>query len=198
MTGIDSAMAGLNLHPVVLAAARGGLPGWAAVGPRRLAHVSRVAALLERWALELDLSDRDRARWVSAGWLHDALRDGDDHLLARLAPGWPEAVRHGPASAALLEADGVTDEELLEAIRYHSVGRSGLGEIGRFLYLADFLEPGRPYIPIERASLSARLPREAEEVLRRVCELRIRAVLEDGLPLHPDSMSFWNDLVDGR
>lgn len=191
-------MTGLDLHPVVMAAARGRLPGWAAVGPRRLSHVARVAALLERWALELGLSDRDRARWVSAGWLHDALRDGDDDLLARLAPEWPEWVRHGPASAALLEADGVADKELLEAIRYHSLGRSGLGEIGRFLYLADFLEPGRPYLPIERAALCSRLPSEAAGVLRRVSELRIRALLEDGLPLHPDSVSFWNDLVDGR
>jgi 2-amino-4-hydroxy-6-hydroxymethyldihydropteridine diphosphokinase len=171
-------MAGLDLHPIVTAAARGRLPGWAAVGPQRLAHMSRVAAMLDRWAAELELSDRDRARWVSAGWLHDALRDGDDDLLARLAPEWPQWVRHGPAAAALLEADGVSDEELLEAVRY--------------------LEPGRPFLPIERASLSARLPRDAAGVLLRVIELRLRALLDNGQALHSDTVSFWNDLVGGR
>lgn len=188
-------MAGLDVHPIVTAAARGKLPRWASARPRRLAHQSRVAALLERWAVELGLDGRDRTRWAAAGWLHDSLRDGTDELLARLAPEWPAGLRHGPASARLLEADGIDDRELLEAIRYHSVGRGGLGELGRFLYLADFLEPGRPYLPIERAFLSARLPRDAAAVLRRVGELRVAMLVEAGCSLHPDTVNFWNELV---
>lgn len=164
--------------------------------PRRLAHQGRVAALLERWAAELGLGGHDRTRWASAGWLHDCLRDATDELLARLAPDWPAHLRHGPACSGLLEDEGIDDQELLEAIRYHSVGRGGLGRLGRFLYLADFLEPGRSYLPIERACLSARLPGDAAAVLRRVSELRMRTLLEGRRSLHRDSVDFWNELVD--
>src|SRR5687767_6850364 len=64
-----------EMHPVVAAAARGELPGWAVAGAARREHIARVAGLLDSWAVGLGLQGVERARWRAAGWLHDALRE---------------------------------------------------------------------------------------------------------------------------
>src|SRR5947209_15928557 len=51
------------------------LPPWAVVTSERRAHVERVAALLSTWATAMHASAGERARWLKAAWLHDALRD---------------------------------------------------------------------------------------------------------------------------
>ncbi len=157
-------------------------------------HLASVAELLARWAAELGLDESDRLRWVAAGWLHDSLRDEDRASLATAASEYPAQVQHGPAAAEQLSAEGVDDRELLDAIRYHSLGNSEFGALGRYLYLADYLEPGRPYAPVENAAMRAVLPHEPDAVLRRVCALRIQEVVSRGMPLRPETVAFWNEL----
>ncbi len=191
-------MTGAGLHPLVAAAASGRLPEWAVVRPSRRAHLAAVAELLGRWAGELGLDGRDRQRWMAAGWLHDALRDAEAGTLVAEAAHYPPRVRHGPASAARLAAAGVEDRELLEAIHYHSLGRRGMSALGRFLYLADYLEPGRAFDPVERARLAAGLPHDPARALKRVCARRIAHLLERGVALHPETVGFWNELTKGE
>jgi HD superfamily phosphohydrolase YqeK len=157
-----------------------------------------VSELLAGWAAELGLSEPDRIRWAAAGWLHDALRDADGDGLAAEASDFAARVRHGPAVAARLEKSGVDDEELLGAIRYHTLGRRGWGRLGRFLYLADYLEPERGFEDDERAALRARLPADHEAVLVAVCARRIAWQLDQGKSIHPETLSFWNELVEGE
>jgi len=59
------------------------LPPWAVVTPERRAHVERVAALITTWATAMKVPERERARWLSAAWLHDALRDAPAAQRAR-------------------------------------------------------------------------------------------------------------------
>ena len=51
------------------------LPEWAVATPERRAHIERVAALLSTWATALRVPAAERARWLRAACLHDALRD---------------------------------------------------------------------------------------------------------------------------
>ncbi len=186
-----------ELHPAIVAAAAGRLPDWARVSQRRIPHLASVSALLRQWSYALALDDVDRARWAAAGWLHDALRDAPPEELVVEAAEYPGNVRHGPAAAALLRRDGVGDEELLEAVAFHSLGRRGLRRLGRFLFLADYLEPGRPYAPLENAVLRARLPQDEHAVLRVVCARRIIEHAEHGESLHAQAVDFWNELAAG-
>ncbi|UCF19907.1 MAG: HD domain-containing protein [Gemmatimonadota bacterium] len=183
------------LHPIIVAAAQGELPSWARVRPARRSHLASVARLLGQWASELGLPSLDTTRWIAAGWLHDALRDAAPSDLKEEAGDFPGRVRHGPAVAARLETAGIGDEELLEAIRYHSLGRGGMGRLGRFLYTADYLEPGRPFDPAAHAAWRARMPEEHVAVLRWVCARRIAERLERGKPIHRETLEFWNGVV---
>lgn len=162
-----------------------GLPAWAQVRRRRRAHIRRVAGLVEAWASEIDIEPRERSRWLAAVWLHDALRD------ARLPPG----TTHGAAAADRAARDGETDRGVLDAVRFHSVGYAGWDDVGRMLYLADYLEPGRKGRRKERAKLAKRVPRQRDAVLREVVARQIEEELAAGRPIDPLTLAFWNSLA---
>ena len=146
------------------------LPAWAQVSPARRAHIERVVAQLRSWADAMHGDPQERDRWIRAGWLHDALRDA--HLGDPLA--------HGPAAADRAAADGERDRGVLDAVRYHTVGWPAWDDVGRMLYLADFLEPGRDRIAADRAELAQRVPVERDVVLREVARRRIEWLLRSG------------------
>lgn len=183
---------GSRLSPLVREAAEGRLPAWAQAKPKRREHIARVAALLREWAAALGLPADEAARWVAAGYLHDALRDADPDALRAEVPAefrdLPGKLLHGPAVAERL--DGQADEELRDAIRCHTLGCPRFGTLGRALYLADFLEPGRTFSPEWTASLRGRMPGELGPVLREVVEARIGHVARNGGTLHPETKAF--------
>ena len=165
--------------------------------------MARVAELLDQWAASLQLSDDERARWRAAGHLHDALRDEDAGvLLARVPPSLrplPGPVLHGPAAAERLRIGGVDDGELLTAVGFHTLGDPRMKALGRAVYAADFLEPGRSFRAPWRAALRARMPGDLDEVVTEIARARIGRLLERGGAVHPSTVDFWNTLVgDGR
>ncbi len=161
------------------------LPSWAVVSPKRRAHIERVVAQLDAWATAMHAPEAERARWLRAGWLHDALRD---------APQASE-VEHGPRAAERAAQDGERDQGVLDAVRYHSLGYAGWDQVGRMLYLADYLEPGRRFDQDVRRALAARVPAERDRVLQEVAARRIERVIESGWPLVRETVDFWNSLV---
>ena len=99
------------------------------------------------WAEQIGVPDSEKHRWLRAVWLHDALRDAAPEELEKWAadsPGPPE-LRHGPASAGRARAEGEDDRGVLDAVRYHSLGLAEWDMVGRILYCADYLDPGRPF-----------------------------------------------------
>ena len=162
------------------------LPPWAEVSPKRLAHIERVAALLAEWADARGVSQEEKSRWLRAAWLHDALRDATV----------PDALAHGPMAADRAAAEGERDRGILDAVRYHSVGYAGWDDVGRMLYLADFLDPERTFDADIRATLAARVPAGRDGVLREVVRRRIEWVVRSGWKLHQETVDFWNSLVE--
>jgi hypothetical protein len=173
------------------------LPEWAVVSPKRLAHIERVARLVAHWAEEMGVPDSERNRWLRAVWLHDALRDAATDELERWAPSGhgPTELRHGPASAARAKADGETDRGVLDAVRYHSVGLAEWDMVGRVLYCADFLEPGREHLRDEGTGLTGRFPKDPGAVLREVARARLGPAVASGWPLPDPTVRFWNSLL---
>jgi HD superfamily phosphohydrolase YqeK len=175
------------------------LPEWAIVTPARREHIERVAALATRWALDMGVPENERQRWLRAVWLHDALRDAPEEELVRLAPSTPGPLelRHGPASAARAKAEGETDRGVLDAVRYHSIGLAEWDMVGRILYCADYLEPGRKREREWRADLAQRFPSAPALVLCQVARSRVGHLISSGRPLLEPTVRFWNSLVTG-
>jgi HD superfamily phosphohydrolase YqeK len=173
------------------------LPAWACVTERRLAHIARVTGLLDGWAAALGLPDDEARAWHDAGRFHDALRDAPDDELRRLAGDLPEYtvdMLHGPAAANRLRADGESRLELIDAIRYHTVGWAKWGRLGRALYMADYLEPGRKFSRADRAYLASQVPHDFDGTFRQVLRARLEWSLREGMRLFPEAVSLWNSV----
>jgi HD superfamily phosphohydrolase YqeK len=173
------------------------LPQWAVVTPERLSHIQRVAELAAGWAERMGIPDSERNRWLRAVWLHDALRDAAPAELQEWAASinGPAELRHGPASAARAKAEGETDRGVLDAVRYHSLGLAEWDMVGRILYCADYLEPGRAFEQEQRAEMAERLPDDPGGVLRAVARFRLTHIIQSGWPILEPTMRFWNSLA---
>lgn len=173
-----------------------GLPSWSIVSDKRRAHIERVVALLERWADRMALDGDARAAWADAGWWHDALRDADEASLRELTGDRerPFGMLHGPAAALRLEALGESRGDVIEAIRWHTVGNSQWSRTGRALYMADFLEPGRQFMHADRAFLADRVPEAFDAVFRQVVRLRLEWTIREGKSLSPETVALWNSV----
>lgn len=175
------------------------LPPWAEVSPSRSRHIQRVATLLDAWAGVMGIGSDERRRWLEAAYLHDALKDASSAFLRELAPSaWPhDALRHGPAAAVMARRHGESDPGVLSAVRYHSVGCADWDAVGRMLYLADYLEPGRDGELDTLPTLRRRVPEQVDGVLLEVAAARVVATATARHPLLPETVAFWNRLVCG-
>ena len=169
------------------------LPPWAQVSKGRRKHIVRVTTLLAEWADALNLSPTERQAWIDAGRLHDALRDAPGEELCMLAGTSLDEVDevellHGPATANRLQSEGETRQNLLDAIRYHSIGWKHWDRVGRALYMADYLEPGRTFDQDRRAVLSANVARDFDGTFREVVRARMTFAREQGFTEYPESV----------
>jgi HD superfamily phosphohydrolase YqeK len=167
------------------------LPVWAQVSPTRREHIVRVTRLLADWADTMILDPEARRAWIDAGRFHDALRDAPVDLLRELAgsPVTEAELLHGPAAAARLAREGETRQNLLDAVRYHSIGSTGWDDVGRALYMADYLEPGRTFDRKRRAELSAMVPRDFGRAFREVVIARMEYARQHGFTEYPESVA---------
>jgi predicted HD superfamily hydrolase involved in NAD metabolism len=63
---------------------------------------------------------------------------------------------HAPVGAYLVELEvGITDSEILDAIRYHTTGRPNMSPLEKVVCLADYIEPGRIFPGVEEVRIMA-------------------------------------------
>ncbi|MDQ6736258.1 MAG: hypothetical protein M3Z30_00990 [Gemmatimonadota bacterium] len=171
-------------------------PRWACVSDKRAEHIQRVTALLNAWAAAMRLPPAEARSFVEAGVLHDALRDAPEKELRRITGDdrSPAGLLHGPAAAIMMEADGETRSDLLDAVRYHTVGNENWGILGRALFMADFLEPGRKFMKQDRYFLSLQVPTSFDPVFRQVVRMRLEWTVREGNQIFPQTVALWNSL----
>lgn len=162
-----------------------------------LGVVTAAAYLAERWG-----ADSVQARL--AGLLHDCAKgmQGDELLQWSLAFGivrddtertCPDLL-HGPVGALLAWKEyGVTDVEVLQAIRLHTLGAEGMRLLDKIIYLADYIEAGRDFPGVEE--LRAAAEEDLNLAVLKAMEGTIRYVLARGLPLHPQTVRARSSLL---
>lgn len=170
------------------------LPGWAVVSEKRRGHIARVTALLDAWSDALSLSSAERQAWHDAGRWHDALRDADEATLRSHAddPSRPLGMLHGSAAARWLARDGELRTDVLEAVRWHTTGHVTWDRVGKALYMADYLEPGRAFMQADRAFLAHLVPLQFDAVFRQVVRLRLEWALREGKGFAAETVALWD------
>lgn len=124
-----------------------------AVNPKRYEHSLRTAETAARLCRRYGL---DAQSGYFAGIVHDMCKDMEDEVIFSLAvlDGQPvsiletekKSLLHGRAAAVLLKRDfGIHNGDILEAVRVHTFGCAGMGDLAKILYIADKIEPGRAH-----------------------------------------------------
>ena len=170
------------------------LPAWAVVSAKRRDHIARVVTLLDKWATMMAMDSEEARAWRDAGLWHDALRDAGEDTLRDMTGDThrPVGMLHGPAAAQRLQDEGETRQDVLEAIRWHTIGHAGWSRTGRALYMADFLEPGRTFMQADRAFLADRVPSAFDAVFRQVVRMRLEWAIREGKGLAHETVHLWN------
>lgn len=113
----------------------------------RRAHSLRVAYMAAKRAPSLGISER---KAIEAALFHDCakyLPISHEYLKGfSIAERVPAPVLHQFTGAYLAKTRfGVTDEDVLNAIAYHTSGREKMGALERLIFLADMLESDRDF-----------------------------------------------------
>jgi len=104
------------------------------VKPHRYVHTEGVVETARKLAVRYDV---DPAKAEIAAWFHDAFRSAGN-------------LEHGPIAAEKIqELFGVTDQEIVEAIRNHTTGHPGMSKLDKVIYIADSLEPSRDFPKVD-------------------------------------------------
>ncbi len=168
--------------------------------PSRRAHTENVVKTAR------ELSERfgaDPLKAEVAAWFHDLVRNLDDGELNGYIDAFGIDPRyknnrnlsHGRIAAALMKRDfGIDDEDILQAVIYHTTGRRGMSPLEKVIFLADVIEPGRTHPSADETR------KLAESDLDRAClfalEQTIAYVAARGEPLDKDTEEARADLAE--
>ena len=158
--------------------------------PSRMEHVAYVVETA------IELADRfgvDPVKARMAALLHDCAKSFSETELLPFADTVPPIipVLHAKAGAEYARtAYGVTDPEILEAIRLHTTGDHGMSKLDKVVYLADMIEPSRSYEGVD----TIRKAESLDEMMRLALLRSICYIKEKGCDVHPATMRALNDL----
>ncbi len=172
------------------------------VSPGRYRHIQGVVECAGRLALRHGLP-AGKARM--AAWLHDCAKEltcGEMKSWLRDSPfrlDPPEikmpGLWHPHAGAAIAYKKWeIRDQDILEAIRFHTTGSPEMGPLAQVLFLADFIEPGRKFKGrLKAARIAGRNLREG--VLIKA-SMTLDFLFSRKARIHPRLVDTWNGFLN--
>lgn len=102
---------------------------------------------------------------------------------------------HGPLGAAIARHEyGVHDEEILNAVRVHTIGAPHMTMLEKIVKLADLIEPGRTYEGVEE--LRALAQEDLDAALLAAMRQTMGYLDGNADKMHPDSLAAMQTLAD--
>ncbi len=128
------------------------------MGKKRYVHSCNVADMCVKLA---EIHGEDTQKAYIAGILHDIRKEIDSETLEnelRLSGYYIDPVElashktwHGIAAAYYVrDVLGITDTDILNAIRFHTVGRADMSRLEKIVYLGDLVSAERSYPDVEK------------------------------------------------
>lgn len=106
-------------------------------------------------------------------------------------------VWHGPVGAYLVQKEvGITDEEILNAIRYHTSGRPNMTLLEKIIFLADYIEPGRKFPGVEEVRNLAN--NDLDEAVLKATQNTIQFLVTSEQVIFEDTIHTYNDYIKQR
>ena len=170
--------------------------------PQRLYHSICVAEQAKHLA---EVFNGDAEKAYTAGLIHDIMRyepvDKMLELIENDGQNLPESEKnitvtlHAIAGEIFLRKElGVTDSEILSAVRWHTTGKEDMSLLEKIIYVADLTSEDREYPDILEVRAMA------EESLEKTCIRGLSFTIEDNArkcrPIHIDTVKAFNYLAE--
>ncbi len=146
----------------------------------------------------------DEGKAYTAGLVHDACKNMPSALqlsymlenkvdLTDIEINTPK-LYHAICGRAYVEKEfGITDEDMLNAVRYHTTGRKNMSLLEKIVFIADFISAERDYDGVEVMREKAK--RSLDEAIVEGLSFTIKKLIDDERVVHPDTMDAYNDAV---
>lgn len=147
-------------------------------------------------------ADTDKA--YIAGLLHDYMKEFPPEKMAdelkkygvsvsEVAASAPKTLHGALGACAVREKFGIDDEEIYDAIFFHTTGKADMGILTKIIYIADYIEPNRSFDGVER------LRKLAYEDIDKAIVLGIDETILDlikrGLAVEPNTINARNYIL---
>lgn len=167
---------------------------------KRFEHTIRVTdtaiLLAEQYGSSVELV-------TIAALLHDYAKDMDSEKLANYIKqyrlpndlfNYNIELWHGPVAAKIVENKyKVTNQEIINAIYYHTTGRENMSLLELIVFVADYIEPARDFPGVEIVREHAR--ENLYVAARLALKNTIHFLLDKDVTIHPNTFLAYNDLT---
>ncbi len=170
------------------------------IGMERYEHTLRVAETSKKLARKYG-ADEEKAN--IAALLHDCGKFQDKKNLLKVTDDFDiildnvmkfnKHLIHGPLGAEIAKRTyDVHDEEILNAVYYHTTGRENMSLLEKVIYIADYIEPGRDFKGLEEVRNLVDV--DLNNALLLAMDNTIKYVIEKGYLLHLDTVKARNSI----
>lgn len=167
---------------------------------KRLKHTYSVA----REAVKLaERYGEDKEKAELAALFHDMFRSTPESVLNMYIKhlGLPEKLMdnanlsHSKIAAEIMKRDyGIQDEDIINAVSFHTTGRAGMSGLEKIIFLADAIEPGRVYPTVDETRKLAYI--DLDKACISSLERTVEYINAKGGYLDPDTINALNDLKE--
>lgn len=168
-----------------------------ALSKTRYKHVLRV----EKTALELaERYDVDKEKVSIAAIAHDYAKERSDEEMMDLIISenqdlemlqFGSNIWHGPIGSVLLKNEfNISDDEILEAVKYHTIGAPKMSKVAQVIYIADFIEPKRSFRGVEKARQLAE--ESLEKTLAYIVRHTLKNLVKRNMKVYPKAIETYN------
>lgn len=174
------------------------------ISKERYNHTLKVVAICEKLVINYN---GDLEKTKIAAFLHDSAKFIDKEKIVRLSKeyGILDAstnlynleLLHGPL-AAQIAADkyNIIDQDILNAIRYHTTGRRSMSLLEKIVFMGDYIEPSRNFEGIKEIRDLAF--KNLDRSLLLTLDTNIKYLIDKGKTIAIDSIDARNYLIEGR
>ncbi len=119
-----------------------------------LGVVSATVELAKQYGVDVQKAElaaifHDYAKCMATDEMEKIIRD--NHLSADVLT-YNKELWHAIVGAYLVEHEvGIKDQDILQAILYHTSGHENMTKLDKIIYVADYIEPGRNFPGVDRA-----------------------------------------------
>ncbi|MFC5542076.1 MAG: bis(5'-nucleosyl)-tetraphosphatase (symmetrical) YqeK [Bacilli bacterium] len=131
----------------------------------------------------------DVAKYADEEWMKTIVKE---HGLDPRLLDWGPEILHGPVGAWIAENEfQIDNEDILNAIRYHTTGRANMSTLEKIIYIADMIEPNRKFDGVEK--LRAKAQEDLDKAMRACIRHSLAFLVETKQPIYPVSIECYND-----